>query len=240
MPKPKPTAPEPTPQLDPAPQGSPTDVGSDLYWRLRRDVMDGRFPPESSLMETALSGQYGVSRTPMREALALLEHDGLLERAQRGFRVRSGTAEDVVEIYEARIALEAEAAASAALRATELDLARLRRQQDVVIEAASQDGGEAAARAASFRFHELLWQAGHNATITELLVKLTARLRIYDSGPPSPFGGIEPLREEHDAILGALHDHDPERAHTAVRTHLRRSLEQRINVLIQQDGGDSP
>ncbi|MFJ3899832.1 GntR family transcriptional regulator [Streptomyces sp. NPDC090083] len=228
------------PVPDPAPQGSTTDVGSDLYWRLRRDVMDGRFPPDSPLMETALSGEYGVSRTPMREALALLEHDGLLERAQRGFRVRSGTAEDVVEIYEARIALEAEATASAALRATELDLARLRRQHEVVVEAASQDGGESTARAASFRFHELLWQAGHNATITELLVRLTARLRIYDSGPPSPFGGIEPLHDEHDAILSALHDHDPDRAGAAARAHLRRSLEQRINVLIRQDGGGSP
>ncbi|MGW3952309.1 GntR family transcriptional regulator [Streptomyces sp. NPDC004752] len=213
--------------------------GSELYWRLRRDVLEGRFPPGSALMETALSSDYGVSRTPMREALALLEHDGLLERAQRGFRVRSGTAEDVVEIYEARIALESEAAASAALRATGLDLARLRRQHEMILAAGGSDGG-AAARAASFRFHELLWLAGHNATINELLVKLTARLRIYDSGPPSPFGGIEPLQHEHDLILNALHDHDPDRAREAARTHLRRSLEQRITALVGGDGGDQP
>ncbi|MFH8800933.1 GntR family transcriptional regulator [Streptomyces sp. NPDC017936] len=228
MPRHTPSAPVP------GAQDAPAEVlpsGSELYWRLRRDVMEGRFPPGAALMETVLSSDYGVSRTPMREALALLEHDGLLERAQRGFRIRSGTAEDVVEIYEARIALESEAAASAALRATELDLARLRRQHEVILAADTDDAG-ATARAASFRFHELLWQAGHNATVTELLVKLTARLRIYDNGPPSPFGGTEPLHQEHDAILRALHDHDPDRAREAARAHLRRSLEQRINALV--------
>lgn len=234
MPRRTPSAPDPEPT---APSAEQVPYGSELYWRVRRDVMDGRFPPGSPLLETALSSDYGVSRTPMREALGLLEHDGLLERAPRGFRVRSGTAEDVVEIYEARIALESEAAASAALRATELDLARLRHQHEVIL-AAGDEG--AVARAASFRFHELLWQAAHNATITDLLVKLTARLRIYDSGPPSPFGGVDPLREEHEHILGALHDHAPDRARDAARAHLRRSLEQRINTLVGNDDGPPP
>ncbi|MFE2499121.1 FCD domain-containing protein [Streptomyces scopuliridis] len=99
--------------------------------------------------------------------------------------MRSGAPEDVVEIYEARIPLEAEAAACAALRRTDLDLARLHHQHDLIRDA----DDEKIVRAANFRFHEMLWQAGRNATITELLVKLTARLRIYDSGPPSPFGG---------------------------------------------------
>ncbi|MFE2846534.1 GntR family transcriptional regulator [Streptomyces scopuliridis] len=58
--------------------------GSDLYWRLRKDVLDGRFPTGTSLLETALSATYGASRTPVREALNLLEHGGLLERAARG------------------------------------------------------------------------------------------------------------------------------------------------------------
>ncbi|MET7683260.1 GntR family transcriptional regulator [Streptomyces sp. NPDC005423] len=226
------------PDLEPTvPGAEQAPYGSELYWRVRRDVMDGRFPPGSPLLETALSSSYGVSRTPMREALGLLEHDGLLERAPRGFRVRSGTAEDVVEIYEARIALESEAAASAALRATELDLARLRHQHEVIL-AAGDEG--ARARTASFRFHELLWQAAHNATITDLLVNLTARLRIYDSGPPSPFGGVDPLQEEHALILGALHDHAPDRAREATRAHLRRSLEQRINALVGDDEGAVP
>ncbi|MEU5771238.1 GntR family transcriptional regulator [Streptomyces asoensis] len=206
--------------------------GSELYWRLRQDVLDGRFPRGAPLLETALATAYGTSRTPVREALNLLEHDGLLERAARGYRVRSGTPEDVVEIYEARIALESEAAASAALRRTDLDLARLRHQHDLL----RDSGDERLVRAANFRFHEALWQAGHNDTVTQLLVKLTARLRIYDSGPPSPFGGVDELHAEHEDILRAIADHDAEAARAAARGHLQRSLEQRIRSMVEGDG----
>ncbi|MBK3630829.1 FCD domain-containing protein [Streptomyces sp. MBT49] len=91
-------------------------------------------------------------------------------------------------------------------------------------------------RAANFRFHEALWQAGHNDTVTQLLVKLTARLRIYDSGPPSPFGGAEELHAEHEDILRAIADHDAEAARAAARGHLQRSLEQRIRSMVEGDG----
>ncbi|MEU5096764.1 GntR family transcriptional regulator [Streptomyces sp. NPDC020996] len=206
----------------------PEQHGSEHYWRLRQDILNGRFPKGAPLLETALSTEYGISRTPVREALGLLEHDGLLERAARGYRIRSGTSEDVVEIYEARIALESEAAASAALRRTDLDLARLRHQHELI----SDPSDEHAARAANFRFHEVLWHAGHNATIVELLTKLNARLRIYDSGPPSSFGDPGVLHEEHERILQALQGHSPDEARAAMRAHLQRSLEQRIRVLV--------
>jgi DNA-binding GntR family transcriptional regulator len=209
----------------------PEQRASDHYWRLRRDILDGRFPKGAPLLETTLSVEYGISRTPVREALNLLEHDGLLERAPRGYRVRAGTPEDVIEIYEARIALESEAAAAAALRRTDLDLARLRHQHDLV----SGSGDETAVRAAHFRFHELLWQAGHNATIAELLIKLNARLRIYDSGPPSSFGEPEALHAEHERVLRALHDHDADSARGEMRAHLQRSLGQRIHTLVSAD-----
>ena len=102
-----------------------SDQTSRQYLRLRADILAGKFPQGSPLHETQLCESYGASRTPIREALNWLAHDGLLERAARGFRVRSGTPEDVIEIYAARVALESEAAGAAALRHSDLDLARL-------------------------------------------------------------------------------------------------------------------
>lgn len=200
-----------------------SDLSSQQYLRLRSDILAGKFAQPAVLLETTLSTTYGVSRTPIREALNLLVHDGLLERAARGFRVRSGTPEDVVEIYAARIALESEAAASAATRRTDLDLARLEQIHAVCCAGSPED-----TRAANFRFHEMLWAAAHNETIAALLVRLTTQLRIYDSGPPSNYGEPEMLDAEHEQILTALRDRDSEQARIHMRSHLERSRDQRI------------
>lgn len=194
--------------------------------QLRSDILAGKFAQPAVLLETTLSATYGVSRTPIREALNLLVHDGLLERAARGFRVRSGTPEDVVEIYAARIALESEAAASAATRRTDLDLARL---DQVHVDCCSGDTPENT-RAANFRFHEVLWEAAHNATISALLIRLTSQLRIYDSGPPSNYGQPDALNAEHSQILDALRERDEQGARSHMRKHLERSRDQRIRM----------
>ncbi|MFE2426110.1 GntR family transcriptional regulator [Streptomyces sp. NPDC059373] len=216
---------KPVAQYDAAEQ---SEQASGHYWRLRQDILDGRFPKGAPLLETSLSTQYGTSRTPIREALNLLEHDGLLERAARGYRVRSGTPEDIVEIYEARIALESEAAAAAALRHTHLDIARLQHLH----ESCCQATDDTEARAGNFRFHEALWRAAHNSTIAGLLVKLTTQLRIYDSGPPASFGDLDLLSAEHERILQALRERSAETARSEMRAHLQRSLEQRIRSFV--------
>lgn len=203
-----------------------SDQTSKQYLRLRADILDGKFPQGAPLHETQLSETYGASRTPIREALNWLAHDGLLERAARGFRVRAGAPEDVIEIYAARVALESEAAGAAAIRHTDLDMARLERLHHTCCDA----DDDAAVRAGNFRFHEALWQAAHNTTIMTLLVRLTTQLRIYDSGPPSNYGEPDLLNTEHDQILDALRARDARAAREHMRTHLERSREQRIRL----------
>lgn len=196
------------------------------YQRLRRDVLDGAFPEGTLLQETALTERYGVSRTPIREALARLEHDGLLDRAQRGFRVRSGTAEDVLDIYEARIALESVAAANAAARHTELELVRLQTLQQ---EAASARD-HATERALNSRWHTQLWEAAHNGTVRELLVRLTAQLRIYDTDRVESAEDLAQSRVEHQAIMAAIRDRDAAAASAAIAAHLDRSRDIRLRA----------
>lgn len=202
------------------------DQTSRQYLRLRADILAGKFPRGAALHETQLSETYGASRTPIREALNWLAHDGLLERATRGFRVRSGTPEDVIEIYAARVALESEAAGAAAVRHTDLDLARLEQVHQACCDATD----DVAVRVGNFRFHEALWQAAHNSTITALLVRLTTQLRIYDSGPPSHYGEPDLLNDEHAQILEALRARDEAGARERMRAHLERSREQRIRM----------
>ncbi|MCO6006881.1 GntR family transcriptional regulator [Actinoallomurus purpureus] len=201
-----------------------SEAGAAQYERLRDDVLAGRFPAGSVLLETTLAARYGVSRTPVREALGRLEQDGLLKRAARGYQVRAGTSEDVLEIYEARIALEAQAAASAALRRTDLDLARLRHLHAT----AGERTDPAEIRELNAQWHATLWQAGHNTTIQTLLTRLTAQLRIYDRGSHESAEDLEITRDEHERVLTAIADRDSEAARDALAAHLGRSRESRL------------
>jgi DNA-binding GntR family transcriptional regulator len=201
------------------------------YTRLRKEILDGAFAPGTILLETALSARYGVSRTPVREALGRLAQDGLIERSTRGFRIRQRDPEQILEIYEARIALEARSAELAARRRTEFDLARMTHLLDE---------RRAATDPAQFgpmnnRWHDALRLAGHNETVTDLLERLDSLLLLY-----RPQGAARPTAddrsiEEHAEILVAVSRCDEDAAGTAMTDHLRRMRDRRIQALIQDD-----
>jgi DNA-binding GntR family transcriptional regulator len=202
-----------------------SEVGTQHYAELRRDVLDGAFAPDDLLQESPLAARYGVSRTPVREALARLEQDGLLERVPRGYRVRSGTPEDVLDVYDARTALEGVAAAAAADRRSALELARL----ESLHEDAATAGPEEQRRLNTL-WHEALWAASHNATVTGLLVRLTSQLRIYDGTRTESAEDLAASRAEHAAVLDAVRRRDPEAARAAVQGHLERSRDLRLRA----------
>lgn len=206
--------------------GGGGEPAAQCYLRLRQDVLDGAFPAGTPLQEVALSTRYGVSRTPVREALARLEQDGLLERAVRGYRVRAGTPEDVLDIYETRIVLEGMAAALAAVRHTELELARLER----VYQASLATDEVGPLRRLNAEWHEVLWVASHSATVRGTLVRLTSQLRIYDQEGVEDEASVRSSRDEHDEVMVALRDHDGERARSAITTHLVRSRDLRLTT----------
>ena len=109
--------------------GSPvgrTAAGNESpYDRIKQAIMEGTFEPGQALTEAALSEWCGVSRTPVREALGRLEQDGLVTRNGRAVLVTERTPEEILGIYETRIALETAAARMAAVHYGVLDRVRL-------------------------------------------------------------------------------------------------------------------
>lgn len=202
-------------------------LATDQYLRIRADILSGEFPVGQRLLETSLAARYGVSRTPVREALTALQHEGLIERTEGGFRVRTGTAEDVIEIYEGRIALEPAAAAAAARKRTDLDLIRLESLHRASTEAADALAGHEADAA----WHRALWEAAHNQTISSTLERWSAQLRIYDQGPPGRTDDLHLTNAEHAAILDAIRDRDDVAARAAMEAHLIRSRTVRLSAL---------
>jgi len=100
--------------------------GMDAYHQIRRWIVEGRLRPGERLVEQRLAEELELSRTPIREALRMLQSEGLVRfEPNRGARVRSLTVADIDDLYELRGRLEAMAAELAAVRATPDQLDRL-------------------------------------------------------------------------------------------------------------------
>jgi DNA-binding GntR family transcriptional regulator len=202
---------------------APPTVALQVAERLRAEIVAGERPAGSRLRQVEIARRYGVSTTPVREALAALQQEGLVRwHPQRGAVVFLPDVDDLREHYEIRAALEALAAAKVAERfqpewAEPLDacLAEMR-------------GGPPAARyiALNQRFHTALYAHSGCPRLVEMIAGLrdasSSYLHIYRAAEDFP---VARLDAEHNEILAACLARDPERAARAVREHLRQTVE---------------
>jgi GntR family transcriptional repressor for pyruvate dehydrogenase complex len=184
----------------------------------------------------ALSGTYGVSPTVVREALARLRSEGLVEVRQgsgayvsgslRPFRIAAGAASDasVLRVLELRLGLEAEAAALAAARAGRGELQRVREAFQAF--AQQIERGEPAMEA-DLRFHRAVAEAAGNPLFVEFQVFLQQYLTDsigVSHGHTRQGGRMAVVLEEHRRILDAIAAHDAEAARVAMRDHLKAGM----------------
>ena len=206
---------------------------STVYARIREDIVSGALQPGTPLVELAMAERYGTSRTPVREALRRLEQDGLVEPGVRGMRVRARTSEEILEIYDVRITLEATAARWAAERRTELDLMRLRRAHERM---EATDTSDAAAMAESNRrFHETVWAASHNSTLVEMLQHLNAHLVRYPATTLTREGRWATVLDEHTRLIDAIAERDAAGAAKTAEEHMAAAREIRLRMAGEDD-----
>lgn len=141
-----------------------------VHAQLKDDLLQGAFQPGDALREVALAERFGVSRTPVREALTRLLHEGLLECRARGLFVKEIDPEQIMQVYDLRILLEGQAAQEAASVRTEVDLMRL--QALVDRDRALAEPDDATRLATNIEFHRALWRAAHNPVLEDLLERL--------------------------------------------------------------------
>ncbi|WP_183091489.1 GntR family transcriptional regulator [Streptomyces radicis] len=200
---------------------------TETYRLIRQQILDGVLIPGRALTSSGLAGELGVSRSPVREALSRLELEGLLERTAAGYLVPRRSAEEILEICDARIALDAAAAHASALHASELDLARLAH----LLERAERTEDTAGRLALDHEFHLALRAASRNATISRLLDGLETQLAAYDSTSTSAEANLELILEEHRRILDAVRARDAERARLEMTAHQTRARDLRVATL---------
>jgi DNA-binding GntR family transcriptional regulator len=202
-----------------------------IYETLRDRLTSGYYPEDVSLVPQPLSEEFKVSRTPVREALGLLERDGLLVSTQRGFSIRKRTDEEMLEIFEVRAILESSAAFAAATRRSPIDLARL----DEVTARAHAETEPQIIRQCFRLFHDGVLHAAHNETISMLLRTLEAQVKL--SAPwktPVADHTFDDTHAEHAQVLNAIRSGDGEAARTRMLAHLAHDRDTRIVRLVSQ------
>jgi DNA-binding GntR family transcriptional regulator len=197
---------------------------SDLaYDELRERILDLRLPPGSLVNEQALASDLEMGRMPVREAIARLAIDRFITvLPRRGTVVTQVGLDDVLDIFEAREAIECGVAHIVANRATGADLATLRRLVEAADRARDGTDHEAFLRD-DHAIHSFLVHMVRNSLLQDaadrLLLHNLRFWRTYWASRPAQHATMI----SHGSLLGALEKHDPEHAEKAMREHLDAS-----------------
>jgi DNA-binding GntR family transcriptional regulator len=209
---------------------APLQVKDLVYERLREALIDLTFAPGEPLREAALVERFGVSKTPIREALVRLERDGLVEIAPyRGARARTYTADDLGQLYEVRELLETDCARRAA-EALDEEVSRAL-TQNVETSASALEHGDLRAVAEHLEeFDELLLGQLSNAMLIDLVGRLQAHLKRIGQVGASPERFAAAITR-HRAILKAIIARDAALAQNLMRQHLQHVLNDQLQAL---------
>ena len=195
-------------------------LSESLREAIEEEVATGKLLPGTHLDEIELAKRFGVSRTPIREALSLLAGEGLVEiRPRRGAVVAQVTPQRLVEMFEVWAELEAVCRRPAARRIPDAELAALEAAHERCREAATGRDSDAYFYA-NEHFHQAIYQAGHNAFLAEQAVALQRKVRPYRRLQLRVRNRVNRSFEEHQEILDALKAGDADKAVTAIRHHV--------------------
>lgn len=192
-------------------------LATDVYQSVRTDIMDGKLPPGTPLIETALAQDLGVSRTPIREALRRLAEDGLVEiQYGHGARVSQILYSELVEAHEIRELVEPYAARRAALNPSPEYRERLRAMHVEISNLPMEN--TKLRREADWRLHDTILEGAGN----ELLRKLIWDLRTRTERAFAQVAGSQTdvRRQEHLHVLEMMICGDADGAEEAMRQHL--------------------
>jgi DNA-binding GntR family transcriptional regulator len=199
------------------------------YIAIKDAILAGQLGPNQPLVEEQIATSLQISRTPVREALAILEHEGLIgPRNGRGLYVCAMTRAEFVAIFVANEAVEPYLVRRAALLATPAQVEELTATIARAQYSAADHDSPGFLRA-SRDFHRLVGEASGNIPLTKFVLRNEERTDMFlvSAGKLIDVANMEASNREHAAILGALAERDPESAARLVVYHAQ-SLRERF------------
>ncbi|MET9357804.1 GntR family transcriptional regulator [Streptomyces sp. NPDC006617] len=206
-------------------------LSDSVYEDVKAMVMDHEIAPGARVGIEALSRALGVSPTPVREALARLESDGLVvKRSLSGYRATELlTRQGLEELFEMRLLLEPRAAALAACHADEGELDAVEATLESMQAHPGPGGPYSSYRdfaALDQCFHDAVAEAAHRPLLADAVERLHSHLHIFRLSGVQDAG--DPTLDEHERVVRAILRRHPERAAEAMAAHLTRSLERQL------------
>ncbi|OLP17883.1 transcriptional regulator [Leptolyngbya sp. 'hensonii'] len=212
------------------------------YQTLRTAILTGELAPGQRLVEAQLAEMLQVSRTPIREAIGLLQHENLAAVDPTGvLRVTTISAIDASHLYDCRLALEQLAVIEACRQVTPAQLQQL---QQLVLEAETRPKGEATPLSdvelldLDYQFHHLIAQSSGNPWLVSLLDQVFDKMMLLRSQTLKSNPAVLEIRLEHRRIYEMLAQRDGDGAAQSIREHLTASKERVIREVAQLQSSD--
>lgn len=194
-----------------------------VFDELRMAIVRGELPPNSLFSVTELAGRFGVSRTPVREALIELASMGMVRfERNRGFRILESSTRDLEEIFELRILLEVPATRMAAEKAKPEDIAEL----DVILDAmraAAQRNDESDFRTNDRLFHRSVLLLSGNRRLTDFVEMLRDLVLVRGATTSGRSESLDELLAAHQRVFDYIKSGAGQQAAAAMEAHLRHT-----------------
>ena len=217
-------------------------VADNVLARLRDAILEGEIAPGAKISEPELARKYGISRAPLREAIRRLEERSLITRTPRqSARVVVLDAKKVNDIFQLREAIEGMAAREAALRITQPELDSLRAGLDRQRAATKAPGDGYPFKGLDMDYHSAIVRASRNEFLIKFLSEdyhgLIDLCRRQQRRRPDR---AERALLEHQRIVDALSDRDPDLAELTMRRHIARARQDILDNMAVQAPADDP
>lgn len=198
-----------------------------LLARLQRDILTEKFRPGDKLTEQELCREYGVSRTPIREALRQLETDGLVENIlNRGCFVIGLSRQEYEDMFELRKAYEIQAVRWAIQRIDDEEMERLEETFEFM-EFYTMRNDIDKMLVINAGFHQIIYEASRNRMLQKTLTTYQNFLKYRSEGAVYEKDYLTTVLEEHRAIFKAFIDRDEKAGAEAMERHINRGRERR-------------
>ena len=199
---------------------APTALYQEVAERLRQRIFAHELTPGMWIDEQMLAEQYGISRTPLREALKVLASEGLVElKPRRGCYVTEISRRDLDDIFPLMAMLEGRCAADAVRRAKPADIADLKSIHER-LESAARDGRIDAFFEANQEFHRRIQEIADNRWLLSVIQDLRKVLKLSRLHSLSLEGRLQQPLDEHRQIMAALEAGNSEKAEKEMHDHL--------------------